>query len=127
MRALSKSSSDTQTLKISIYPKNIVLGEIFCLAIVFFYQITVCIMNYGVIWKSCQYLYGLVIIKLLLWRAVLIMWTTHISKWQSALQRKKLIKIIQVEKYHKKKKLLMKLKAALRSSGNLINDINICP
>ena len=126
MRALSKSSSDTQTLKISIYPKNIVLGEIFCLAIVFFYQITVCIMNYGVIWKSCQYLYGLVIIKLLLWRAVLIMWTTHISKWQSALQRKKLIKIIQVEKYHKKK-LLMKLKAALRSAGNLINDINICP
>ncbi|RMX46868.1 hypothetical protein pdam_00022073, partial [Pocillopora damicornis] len=60
-------------------------------------------MNYGVIWKSCQYLYGLVIIKLLLWRAVLIMWTTHISKWQSALQRKKLIKIIQVEKYHTKK------------------------
>ena len=103
MRALSKSSSETQTLKISIYPKNIVLREIFCLAIVFIYQITVCIMNYGVIWKSCQYLYGLVIIKLLLWRAVLIMWTTHISKWQSALQRKKLIKIIQVEKYHKKK------------------------
>lgn len=127
MRALSKSSSETQTLKISIYPKNTVLREIFFLAIVFFYQITVCIMNYGVIWKSCQYLYGLVIIKLLLWRAVLIMWTTHISKWQSALQRKKLIKIIQVEKYHKKKKLLMKLKAALRSSGNLINDINICP
>ena len=113
MRALSKSSSETQTLKISMYPKNIVLREIFCLAIVFFYQITVCIMNYGVIWKSCQYLIGLVIIKLLLWRAVLIMWTTHISKWQSALQRKKLIKIIQVEKYHtKKKKLLMKLKAA---------------
>lgn len=103
MRALSKSSSETQTLKISIYPKNIVLREIFFLAIVFFYQITVCIMNYGVIWKSCQYLYGLVIIKLLLWRAVLIMWTTHISKWQSALQRKKLIKIIQVEKYHTKK------------------------
>ena len=103
MRALSKSSSETQTLKISIYPKNIVLREIFCLAIVFFYQITVCIMNYGVIWKSCQYFYGLVIIKLLLWRAVLIMWTTHISKWQSALQRKKLIKIIQVEKYHTKK------------------------
>lgn len=103
MRALFKSSSETQTLKISIYPKNIVLREIFFLAIVFFYQITVCIMNYGVIWKSCQYLYGLVIIKLLLWRAVLIMWTTHISKWQSALQRKKLIKIIQVEKYHTKK------------------------
>ena len=104
MRALSKSSSETQTLKISIYPKNIVLREIFRLAIVFFYQITVYIMKYGVIWKSCQYLYGLVIIKLLLlWRAVLIMWTTHISKWQSALQRKKLIKIIQVEKYHQKK------------------------
>ena len=80
MRALSKSSSETQTLKISMYPKNIVLREIFCLAIVFFYQITVCIMKYGVIWKSCQYLYGLVIIKLFLWRAVLIMWTTHISK-----------------------------------------------
>ena len=126
MRALSKSSSETQTLEISIYPKNIVLREIFCLAIVFFYQITVCIMNYGVIWKSCQYLYGLVIIKLL-WRAVLIMWTTHISKWQSALQRKKLIKIIQVEKYHFKKKRLLKLKAALRSAGNFINDINICP
>lgn len=125
MRALSKSS-ETQTLKISMYPKNIVLREIFCLAIVFFYQITVCIMKYGVIWKSCQYLYGLVIIKLLLlWRAVLIMWTTHISKWQPALQRKKLIKIIQVENITKKK--LMKLKAALRSAGNLINDINICP
>ena len=127
MRALSKSSSETQTLKISMYPKNMILREIFCLAIVFFYQITVCIMKYGVIWKSCQYLYGLVIIKLLLWRAVLIMWTTHISKWQSALQRKKLIKIIQVEKYHLKKKLLLKLKAALRSAGNFINDINICP
>ena len=92
MRALSKSSSETQTLKISIYPKNMILREIFCLTIVFFYQITVCIMKYGVIWKSCQYLYGLVIIKLFLWRAVLIMWTTHISKWLSALQRKKLIK-----------------------------------
>ena len=41
MRALSKSSSETQTLKISIYPKNIVLREIFSLAVVFFYQITV--------------------------------------------------------------------------------------
>ena len=41
------------------------------------------------------------------------MWTTHISKWLSALQRKKLIKIIQVEKYHfKKKKTAIEIKSS---------------
>lgn len=56
---------------------------------------TVHLMKFRVIWKFCQYFYSLVINKLLmLWRAVLIMWTKVISKLLSDPQKEKKIKIL---------------------------------